>query len=43
VLAVFSDFKNHLSQYESLLANGDFAALETALAQGAERCQALVR
>jgi prephenate dehydrogenase len=42
VLAAFSDFKNHLSQYESLLANGDFAALETALAQGAERYQALV-
>lgn len=42
VLAAFADFKNRLAEYESLLADGDFAALESALTQGAERYRALV-
>jgi prephenate dehydrogenase len=42
VLAAFSDFKNRLAHYESLLEGGDFAALEIALAQGAERYRELV-
>jgi prephenate dehydrogenase len=42
VLAAFLDFKVRLVQYESLLERGDFAALETELAQGAERYRALV-
>jgi len=42
VLAAFSEFKSFLAQYESLLERGDFASLETALAQGTERYRALV-
>jgi prephenate dehydrogenase len=42
IQVAFSEFKERLAQYESLLERGDFAALEKVLAQGAERYRALV-
>ena len=41
VLAAFTDFKNRLEQYESLLKIGDIEALRAALELGAERYRAL--
>jgi prephenate dehydrogenase len=42
VLAALFEFKVRLAQYESLLESGDFAALETLLAKGAESYRTLV-
>lgn len=42
VLAALFEFKERLARYESLLEGGDFAALETLLAEGAEYYRTLV-